>query len=401
MVFEIKLYYVLDPLEHISAEENIQNVSRSSGTEDDVIGINTHKSGSILGTIHHFFNPYLNSSTPLKCIQIFIRFYLYFKFRMHLQTVNFSSIISGPNIHGLCYCEKDSKGVSTVTSTRYEHADSTYNIADHGKNIFKRKCTLLNCRGCVIEVSSPPERFEIPHKNLLRCVSNYCTKIAVLNIAAQKGLPQATYNFLSTLTSMDMIITQQQFTRVWRSILLRRAQEVQSRTTCKRVENMIPLNVPGMLVPAPLSDLLHSIGRFHSTATGVIHQTFAPEKPSTGPIEDWWTIDTEILCSWIRMIHIFKNKFVMKEAPLATDFENRPLMMTQIKVTKCGMVQCMSKTNEIGLTDGYVHMVNDPLYDPSIYAFEDCHLIVSSPVNQDSLRTEYLSSYIINEEARY
>ena len=63
------------------------------------------------------------------------------------------------------------------------------------------------------------------------------------------------------LGNADHPITQANFQRMWKTLILKRAQDVYEKEKHVRATNFVRID-RSMIMPSPLSDLLYSIGQF-------------------------------------------------------------------------------------------------------------------------------------------
>lgn len=117
-------------------------------------------------------------------------------------------------------------------------------------------------------------------------------------------------------------INRADFILMWKTLLLKLSQDVYEQEKHQRAPNFVRL-VRNVLLPAPLADLF-SIGQHHSAARGYIYNVVPPVKPNEPPA--WWEIDAQILIHFQTAIHCMKSLYMMKEYPLMSDNEYKPLI---------------------------------------------------------------------------
>lgn len=133
--------------------------------------------------------------------------------------------------------------------------------------------------------------------SLGRADSDYHVQDVVMSIDGQDTLPTSVYLQLAQLVNVDLDITQENFIRMWKTIILKRSQDVYEKEKHTRPNHYVRLS-PLLLVPAPLGDLLYSIGQYHNVNEGVVYDTSPLAQAAA--TENWWTVDAEILAQWIR-----------------------------------------------------------------------------------------------------
>lgn len=93
-----------------------------------------------------------------------------------------------------------------------------------------------------------------------RADSDYHIVDAVLNTGAQTTM--LTYLQMQQLLNVDLKVKQDEFIQIWRTLLLKKAQDVYEKEKYRRANHFIQLGTQ-RLVSAPLGDLVYSIGQFH------------------------------------------------------------------------------------------------------------------------------------------
>lgn len=223
--------------------------------------------------------------------------------------------------------------------------------------------------------------------------SDYRVRDFVLNIGEQQTLPVRTYSQMEQLVRVDLPITREQFTRMWRTLILKRVQDVYEHEKHQRAEHFIRL-VRNILVPAPLADLLYSIGQMHSSARGFVYDTIPPPRPANPP--DWTIIDPAIVANWTLTMNRMKHQFMMKEFPAMRDYQNKPLCLVRIHDAN-DMREVKAYTNEPQPSDALIAMVNDRLYqDAHNVTYNECSLRMTDSLDRLSICCEYVGSYVLS-----
>lgn len=220
--------------------------------------------------------------------------------------------------------------------------------------------------------------------------SDYHVQRRVLDIAGQHTMAERTYRQLVQLTSVDLPITEAEFVRMWRTLMLKRAQDIFEMETGQRADNYIRLSrvIP---VPATLGDLLYSLGSFHSAANGVRYFLHPPARPAQVP--DWWQIDPAIIENWMTTMGRFSRSFIMREFPAPTECRDKPMIVTAREQIN-DLCQVRALTNETQPSDGYVRFVNDELFVADDITFDRCHLNLTERTEITVVRSQYVYSYV-------
>lgn len=149
-----------------------------------------------------------------------------------------------------------------------------------------------------------------PTRTLLaRLDSDFFVREITLDPGVQVLVPTAMYNVMNQLNVVNMDIMLQQFTRMWRTLLLKRS-DIFKKTSNRRANNYIRIGVNTM-TPAPLGDLLYHLGSFYSNIDGIRYLVGPPNRPNDPP--DWWTLDVNTQNAWDRTMARMSHRFLMRE----------------------------------------------------------------------------------------
>lgn len=223
-----------------------------------------------------------------------------------------------------------------------------------------------------------------------RTDSDYHTVDLVINIDAQETLPGLVYDQIIQLTSIDLPLTRGMFIQMWKTILLKRVQDVIEKQRLARPNHFIRLG-RNLELPAPLADLVYSIGRFHSHATGVVYDIAQP--PRADPAPAYWDVDPLIVTFWQQSMARMRQAYTMREYPSPSEFDNRPLGLTTIQ-TANQLRSVRAYTNETSANDALIRFVNDDLYvEHNHFTFDTSHLSVVDRLELASTRARYISCY--------
>lgn len=230
-----------------------------------------------------------------------------------------------------------------------------------------------------------------------RMDSDYTIVDHVLQIANQDTLSGETYDQLQAISSIDLNITRPNFIRMWKTLILKRVQDIFEIEKNVRAGHFIRLTRT-ISVPAPLADLLASLGSFSSHATGHIHHITSP--PQAAQPEAFWTVDAPIVNQWNILIGRMQHHFLMKEYPSQRETDNRPLMLTYRDDQANDTLQVKAFTNEPKLVDAYIRSMNDELFVVrDHFDLEHCALIMTPLFHVPSVRGAYIGSYVLNNNA--
>jgi hypothetical protein len=191
---------------------------------------------------------------------------------------------------------------------------------------------------------------------------------------------------LNALTTIELNITEAQFIQMTKTLILKRVQDVFKSAKSHRPDNCIRIN-RNIIVPAPIADLLHSLGHFTSTS-GKHHHLIPPPRPVA--VLAWANVDNEILELWIRDMGRLSPLYTMKDYPSFQQCDSRPLMLTFIQDTGVER-QVRAFTPEPQKTDAYIRLINDDLFEEHAYmTFENSALNATQRLN----RRQIIHSYV-------
>lgn len=225
-----------------------------------------------------------------------------------------------------------------------------------------------------------------------RLDSDYHALSRVVQIANQQTLPHAVFDQLEQLTSVDLPITRDQFTRIWKTLILKRVQDVHEKQRLARPANYINMS-RNIFVPAPLADLLRSLGQFHSKRLGYLINIDQPVTPD--PLPDWWAYDPAVMALWHRCIGRMQIAYQMEEYPTPHDYTQRPITLTTFQDIAAGTLRTVrSLTDETSNNEAFIRFVNDDLFEPTPgITYDDCHLISAEAIERSTIIYEYVRAY--------
>lgn len=234
-------------------------------------------------------------------------------------------------------------------------------------------------------------------REFLRQDSDYHIINVIVDIDAQDTLSGLVYDHLTTLHPVDLPLNRDGFIRMWKSLILKRVQDIIEKQRLSRPQHFIRLS-RNVTLPAPLADLLYTLGQFHSPAKGIKYDITQPPRPAVP--EQWWNIDDALLPQWITTMGLLADKYIMREYPSQSEYSNRPITLTMLMDNEDGTIRSVkSATNETSLNDAFIHFVNDPLFLPiQGMAYARCHLKVVDSLHLLTIRRQYVRGYTTNTD---
>lgn len=216
-----------------------------------------------------------------------------------------------------------------------------------------------------------------------------------MSIANQDTLSGYVHDQLQQISSTALEINRENFIRMWKTLILKRTQDIFESQRKVRPDNFIRLSRT-IMMPAPLADLLYSLGSFFSTETGFYHQIIPPTRPAAPP--GWWTVDAAILDQWELMINRMQGHYVMKEYPSQRETIGRPITLVIKRFTE-PLTQVRAFTNEPKLSDAFIALCNNTLFaEQADFPIGDAALNMTPPLLASTIRGKYVASYITEPE---
>lgn len=225
-----------------------------------------------------------------------------------------------------------------------------------------------------------------------RLDSTYRRINVTMSIDNQNTVARAVYRQMEQLCSVALLINEVNFIRMWKTLILKRVQDIYEQEKHTHAENFIRVmrNLP---IPAPLADLLYALGQLHSRALGTIYDLVPPAKPAQA--EPWWTLDQDILSQWCLTLSRMSHQYMMKEFPSPVEYKDRALVMTAIHdVPLTHMRSVRAYTNEPTAADGFLRFVNDDLFT-NARPYDQCDLRIVEGLERLSILQTYAGSYVL------
>lgn len=213
----------------------------------------------------------------------------------------------------------------------------------------------------------------------------------VVDVNAQDTLSGEVYDQLAIISSVTLPITRANFIRMWKTLILKRTQDVYEQEYLTRPEHYVRVSRTVNL-PAPLADLLHALGSFYSHHTGRQHNITQPARAAAPP--NWWNVDQALLRDWMATTTYMNKVYVMKEYPSQRETEAKPIVLT-FKQTVGTKTRIKALTNEPTLSDGFIRLVNNELFTAhDRFTADICALNMTMDLNENNIRGRYVAGYV-------
>lgn len=218
----------------------------------------------------------------------------------------------------------------------------------------------------------------------------------IVNPGLWTAIPTALHGALvrSLPPGIPAPLTLNQFVRMSRTILLKRIQDVHEEEFGIRPDHFIRMS-RNVQVPTPMAELLSSIGSYTSGVLGVRYDVTQPPRPAA-EIPAWWALDPQILAGWNNFMALASRRYMITSYPRQADWQVTPLIMTT-RFEEGGHTHVKAYTNEPKMSDGFIRFVNDNVFDPPPFNYDNCHLITTEILVTESVRSMYINSYVIRD----
>jgi len=170
-------------------------------------------------------------------------------------------------------------------------------------------------------------------------------------------------------------ITQEDYVRMSRTILLRRLQDIVEYQTGVRPDNAIRM-ARSLETPQPLAELLFALGPYFADVNGRQYNlVYAPAPPQNPP--PWYTLDPAILGNYRPLIDQVKHRFRTASFPKSNDINGQPLMFT-VGREQNGMKSVRASNNVPKPSDGFLRFVHEEFFADNVPNYDDCDLIMTN-----------------------
>lgn len=155
------------------------------------------------------------------------------------------------------------------------------------------------------------------------------------------------------------------------------------------------------MIPAPLFDLVNSIGVYHSKVTGCYYEVVPPAKPDKDP-EDFWSTTPQEVTAFLTDMNRNITLYQMRVFPDRLDYDDRPLLLTTLEgpTKKDTTVRVRAFTDEPQPSDAVVRITNDDLFAPHSYITStNCNLLMTYKIPPNFVRDQYVGSYVLSSNS--
>lgn len=238
-----------------------------------------------------------------------------------------------------------------------------------------------------------------PHVDALfgRAVPDYTVVDHTARIGNQTTIPGMVYDTLTELSPLAPPLTKAEFTKMWRTLILRRVQDIYDNEKCVRPNHHVKIGRT-IKLPAPLADLLYSLGHFDSVATGHRHHVIPPVMEATPA--NWWNKDDAVIGNWITFCDRMESFYQMREYPAVSTAVDKPMMLCtrsdQAMNVPVGTVRVNAVTNEPNPAEALVFSLHDPIFDEDPhFSYANTALTMTPQLYLTNMRMQYVESYIL------
>lgn len=230
--------------------------------------------------------------------------------------------------------------------------------------------------------------------------SDYTVTNFTLHIDIENTLAELTYLQLSSIVSVELTETKEEFVRMWNTLMLKRAQD------CYKFGKSSPSpsalqRIRAGYIPGALYDLLVRIGNFTSNVTGdTIHVIPPPIPKRKEDIPNYFTISPQLVAKWNNDMYRMKGLYQMEDFPSLDTIDDKMMTFTMVSSYEDDIRCVRSYTDEPTPEDGIVHLVNGKTFeDNNFLAYEGCHIKMTQQVSYADIATTYVGSYVIESNS--
>ena len=226
--------------------------------------------------------------------------------------------------------------------------------------------------------------------NFGRLDSDHHIHNVTINIGALTRVFDSTFDVLEDLSVANVPIARNDFIRMCRTLVLKRAMDVQDQEKGVRPPHFLRLPSK-FLVPRPVADLLYSLGQHKSPANGVVYDILAPAQ--LGIPQPWYAVDPQIVADFTTWIHRNQKYYQMCEIPPRTQKEGTPLVLTNSNEAG-GENQVKAGVNNPQISDALLRCVHEnAMFQNPPFAYANCHLQMTERLDMAYVLTTYVNSY--------
>lgn len=255
--------------------------------------------------------------------------------------------------------------------------------------------------------------------NFGRPDSNYRVLDIEVQIDNQETIAQLTYDQMAPLLSIDPDVSRDEFVRMWKTIILKRAQDIVYLQSAAPAPDTINL-AKTILMPAPLADLLDRMGYFHSARLGFMFHLVPPVKPTKPKkskdkekkekedeeveIPDWWRVNNDITRRWMIYMGRVKRLYEVRGFPARVTGRDKPMMLVtrsdQLQPTPAGDLTVKQVTDEPSVEDALIFAMHDPIYAPhAVFSYVNSAITRTGEFNLPDLQDAYVNAYVLDTRA--
>lgn len=220
--------------------------------------------------------------------------------------------------------------------------------------------------------------------------SDYHRVDMTLVVAGQDTVSSAVWRQLQHLETRDIGITEAVFIKLWKTFMLKRAQDLFQSEKNRRADNFVRFytNLP---VPKPLYDLLCALGQCYDNTNGVTYDIIPPARSQQNP-QAWYTLTAADLNTWIQEMRRYERVYEMCEFPQRSDFEGRALQRLAYDDNNA-LRQVKARSTIVRPSDTLITLMHDQLFEP-MPTYNECHIVCTDQLHRESVIASYVSSFV-------
>lgn len=223
-----------------------------------------------------------------------------------------------------------------------------------------------------------------------RLDSTMIPQYLTVSIGNQDTVSTTTFDQLHQLTTVDAPLTRNEFIRVWKSIILRRVQDVIEQDSGVRSEDYIRIS-RATRVPGPLFDILNCLGTYQSSVRGTPISIALPARPAVLP--DWYNLDPRLLRDYTAYIARMEPKYKMFSFPPANDYTGRTITLTTLH-DHDNLRNIRAYTSEATPDDALIRLAHDNIFTAhNRISYNHSYLYMAANIYRPAIVYDYVACY--------
>jgi hypothetical protein len=218
--------------------------------------------------------------------------------------------------------------------------------------------------------------------------SLHLTKTITVDPNQIENFANAVYQQQEQLCTNVLPITQANFARMVKTLVLKRVQDVHEKCFNQRANHFVRI-YRNILVPKPIYDLMTAIGRGFNIHDGHHYYMSPIAQPAANP-PDFWNIDNNILTAYQQFVRRMSPIYQYVEFPNSNDYDGRSIGCTRVQLAH-GRSSVLASTPAPTPADGLLRiLIPDAFLGGDVPAMDVC----SYRLCDETLVAPVLNAYV-------